>query len=142
MNDDINLTDLPMPPSANKRLTPIKGRLFKSQIVREFDHKVQVWILKKGYKIHVAREKAKGWIEKGYLLKIELVFFWPKENLISKDGTPKRIDSSNRLKEAEDAVSEILEVDDKYFINHIIYKVPYESPEPTFSVIVSPTKWV
>lgn len=130
-----------MPPTMNQRLTPVKGRMIKSHESRVFDKAISIYMIRLGSGLFEYRRLAKQWIDTGFCIKVEYSFNWPKEKLISKDGFPKKIDTSNRLKESEDAVSEIIGIDDKYFIESNIIKIPKNQSYSDFSVKIMPTKW-
>lgn len=137
----IILNEIPMPPTANKRLIPVNGRLIKSNDCRAFDKSVQVWMIRQKSKLFEDRRKAKEWIGTGFMIKVDFVFYWPKIKLMSKDGLPKKLDDSNRLKDAEDAVSEIIGIDDKWFVDKTLKKVPWNKEYEAFSATVSYCKW-
>jgi len=137
----IHLNEIPMPPTANKRLIVANGRLIKSSECRAFDKAVQIWMIRQKSKLFEDRRKAKEWIDTCFMLKVDFCFYWPKTKLISKDGMPKKLDDSNRLKDAEDAVSEIIGIDDKWFIDKTLKKIPWNKEYEAFSATVSYCKW-
>lgn len=137
----IILNEIPMPPTANQRLIPAGGRLIKSQTCRNFDKAVQVWMLRQRSKLFDDRRKAKEWIDTGFMIKVDFCFYWPKSKLISKDGMPKRLDDSNRLKDAEDAVSDIIGIDDKWFIDKTLKKIPWNKEYEAFTATITNCSW-
>ena len=130
-----------MPPSANQRLVPVNGRLIKSSACRNFDKSVQVWMIRQRSKLFEDRRIVKEWIDSGFMLRVDFCFYWPKSKLMSKDGLPKKLDDSNRLKDAEDAVSEIIGIDDKWFIDKTLKKMPWNKEYEAFSAKVSCCGW-
>lgn len=137
----IVLNSIPMPPTANHRLIPANGRLIKSNEARLYDKAVQVWMIRQKSALFEYRRKAKELIDHGYCLEVNFQFIWPKEKLITKDGMPKRIDTSNRLKDAEDAVSDILEIDDKFFIKKTLEKIPWPNSYEIFNATIKTATW-
>ena len=63
-------------------------------------------------------DKVTKLVKGGFLLQAHYLFCFPRERLFTKKNEVKRLDSTNRLKSAEDAVSKILNIDDKYFIKN------------------------
>lgn len=57
-------------------------------------------------------------------LALSLEFFWPASKLTTKDGRPKRIDVSNRIKGIEDAICDGLDFDDSQFVRvHAVKRI-------------------
>ena len=48
-------------------------------------------------------------------LQIELTFYINRTKIVCKDGSTKRYDTSNRIKAVEDAISGILDIDDRHY---------------------------
>jgi Holliday junction resolvase RusA-like endonuclease len=46
---------------------------------------------------------------------IDTIFYMHRSRILCKDGSPKRNDTSNRLKALHDALAQILGIDDSYF---------------------------
>lgn len=139
--DCLVLQTLPMPPSANQRMVPVNGRLIKSADCRTYDKAIQIWMLRQKGKLVENRHKVKDWIDHGFCLKIYCEFYWPKEKLITKDGHPKRNDLDNRLKTLIDAVSDIIDLDDKFIIEIHARKVHWINNWEEVQVSISPTHW-
>lgn len=51
-----------------------------------------------------------------------------KKSILKKDGTPKRNDTSNRIKALEDVLSKLLGIDDKWFWAGTYDKRPTPNP--------------
>lgn len=130
-----------MPCTGNKRLTIANGRLIKTKEAREFDNACYIWGLRLKSNLFEYRRQAKQWIDAGYVLKAEFRFCFPKKMLMDKAGIPKALDDSNRLKDAEDAASEIIDVNDKYFVNKPLLKIPWNKEYMAYTVIITPTTW-
>lgn len=137
----IELKSLPMPPIANHRLMPSNGRLIKSPEIRNFDQRMQMYILKMRSKVFDTRKLAKEWIDIGYCLKVDLNFYWPKEKLISKQHLPKRLDLDGRIKSTLDAISDVIGIDDKFVIEINARKLYWEQPFETIDAKISPIFW-
>ena len=119
----VTLEKLPMPHSVNKNFLFSKGRFIKSKEARAFDAAVYVWALANKKKIDAARVIVGRWVTEGYLLTLDIDFFFQRSRLFSKKGSVKMIDLNNRLKPIVDAVSKLVEVDDRFFFQHTIRKV-------------------
>lgn len=130
-----------MPPTANRRLASVRGRLIKTYESRMFEKNISIYMTRLGSGLFEYRRIVKEWIDVGYCLKVEFSFNWPKEKLITNLGFPKKLDVSNRIKESEDAISDILAIDDKYFFEVTAKKIPKIQDHSDFNVCISPTKW-
>ena len=119
----VTLERLPMPHSVNKAFLFSKGRFIKSKEARAFDDAVYVWSLANRKKVESARATVGRWVTEGYLLTLDVDFFFHRSRLFSKKGSVKMIDLNNRLKPLVDAVSRLVEVDDRFFFQHTIRKV-------------------
>jgi hypothetical protein len=95
-------------------MIPSRGRLIKSNESRLYDRSINFYILKRQSQVFEERRLIETWIKEGSLVQIELNFNWQKEKLFSKKNEPKRLDLDGRIKEAIDAVSDILNFDDKF----------------------------
>lgn len=67
-------------------------------------------------------------------LSVSLWFCFPREKILTLDGSPKTIDVSNRIKMLEDRLAEIIEVDDKFFQLEACEKL-FHSGSESFVVI-------
>ena len=139
--DEIQLLNLPFPPQANHRLIPSRGRLIKSPESRHYDKSVDVWMIRQRSGLFEIRRKAKEWIDVGFMLQIELFFYWPKEKLISKNGMPKKTDLDNRIKPMIDAISDIIDLDDKYIISLSAHKMIWDKSYQEAKAIITTAKW-
>lgn len=137
----IKLEHIPMPPIANHRLMPSKGRLIKSPDARDFDKAIQVWMLRQKSALFDYRRKARDMIVDLKLFSIKLDFYWPKESLVSKNGVPKKIDLDGRIKSAIDAVSIIIDQDDKYVIKIEAHKLIWNKIYSEFNAEILPINW-
>lgn len=137
----IILHEMPMPPTGNHRLMPVNGRLIKTKECRAFDQACQVWMIRQRSALYEFRRTAKNWIDNGLLIRVEFRFFFPKTKLITKDGHPKKLDDSNRLKDSEDAVSDVIDVDDKFFVDKQLFKIPWDKSYECFTAVLTPCHW-
>ena len=137
----LTLEKLPMPPSANQRMVPVNGRLIKSSDCRIYDKAIQIWMLREKSRLFETRKTIREWVDHGFLLKIHADFYWPKEKLICKSGHPKKNDLDNRLKTLLDAVSDIIDLDDKYLIAIEAHKLHWPKNYEEVQVILSPVHW-
>lgn len=98
---------------------PVNGRLILSPEGRKFKEIVQRYGLSKFHKI---KEFKKSLLPNDHL-EIETCFVFHKPRLISKKNELKKLDCSNRLKLAHDAIADFLEHDDKFFVSGKFSKV-------------------
>ena len=54
-------------------------------------------------------------IKEGAMFELHLYFCFPSSRLYTKKNELKKLDTTNRIKSIEDAISKLLGVDDKYF---------------------------
>jgi|688.fasta_scaffold08687_4 Holliday junction resolvase RusA-like endonuclease len=108
--------NLPFPPSVNSLyVTDFRTkRRFKSKEGRQFQTDMHLWALD-----HIDQIKL---FTKGPCYKLRLTFFIAKDKLLTKDDRLKKLDVSNRVKPIEDALCNLLEIDDKDFLEIIIQK--------------------
>lgn len=137
----IILHEMPMPPTGNHRLMPVNGRLIKTKECRLFDQACQVWMIRQRSALYDYRRTAKEWIDTGFLIRVEFRFFFPKTKILNKDGHPKKIDATNRLKDSEDAVSEVIDIDDKFFTDGSWVKMPWDKSYECFTAVLTPSQW-
>lgn len=109
-----------IPPSSNKLYSSYRGRLVKSKAGREYSDKIEFYALTNKRKIEAARKQVKELLEQSEYLKIECVFVFHFKRVISLKGTLKKIDVSNRVKQAHDATARLLDIDDCHFVEPII----------------------
>lgn len=109
---------LPLCPSQNAQLTiSYKHRRFiKTDKARLFDSQMN------DYALHFNKiiQNAKAIINPKDILKVDCYFIFHKDRILSKKLELKRIDSDNRVKSTRDAISKLLEHDDRYFVTGIV----------------------
>ena len=120
---------------------PVNGRLIKSKEIRDYDKQITIWILKQNSKIYTLRQLAKEWVDTGYCLKVELVFEWPKDKMLTKNGTPKANDVDGRIKSTLDAIAIIIGQDDKYVIEINVRKEYSNKNYGECNAIIKPIFW-
>lgn len=120
----MRLTNFPIPPSINKQLASVNGRLIKTSAAKYFDAKVNLYALKKFREIDLIKENLKS----DDLLKVDCYFIFNQSRLIGKKGQIKALDVNNYLKSALDGLVKCLEIiDDKQFVAHTVEKLTCES---------------
>lgn len=139
----MNLQNIPMPPTANRQVMPSRGRLIKTNAARHFDTMIAQYRMANFRAIEEISNKVTKLIKDGFLLQAHYLFCFPKDRLFTKKNEIKRLDSTNRLKSAEDAVSKILNIDDKYFIKNTTERaISCKSLNggEYFNVLITPTQ--
>lgn len=112
----IFLHALPIPPSCNKAYpTGRHGRRFVSQELKDWREEVN----SKWYPANIGsvREGQRLCLncEKEFFIEISCSFFFLRPTILTLDGYPKKKDVSNLLKPLHDAVSGLINIDDRYF---------------------------
>lgn len=112
----------PMPPSANALYANGKyGGRFKSIKYREYEETVRLWCRDYQHILRTARNLINN-LSHGEVLHVERSFYHQKGKIITKDGKPRKNDTSNRIKALDDVLSEILGTDDSLFWSGTYYK--------------------
>ena len=102
----------PMSPSSNSLYASFRGRLIKSNEGRLYVKRVQAWAAPHQKTVLKLRE-----ILKDKTLRVDYSFFFPRSKLITKKNTIKKTDFTNYIKAAQDALSDLIGVDDSHFIS-------------------------
>jgi Holliday junction resolvase RusA-like endonuclease len=116
------LSGIPMPPSVNNAYPSSRtGRRFKSKELTSWERQFQVWAYEHYKKVEDIRKQMLTRLPGQYLL-IKSHFYFTRQSVITKEGTPKRNgkgggDTSNRLKVLHDAISKLIGIDDVWFFD-------------------------
>lgn len=116
--DSMILKNLPLPPSANALYKTIRrgNKMFRAKSAEygEYHSEMKLWCLKHGPLLEVARNWALQIGPKRFI-KIDVLFRFREGRILCKDMTPKRNDTSNRIKALHDLLAEAMGLDDKWF---------------------------
>lgn len=131
--NSVQLKDLPVPPSINKAYaTDFRTRRrFKSRDYKLFEAMIKHWCAINPNALANAREFTTK-LSSGEAFQIDITFYFPREKILTKQGKPKRNDTSNRIKIAHDVLAEILSIDDCYFWDGKFEKKALNSDHPGF----------
>lgn len=139
----ICLNNIPMSPSANRLLMPMRGRLISTPQKRTWEKQVQLYRAK-----HILELNRINFFLKKYIsstevpaLRVDAFHCFPQKKLFTKQGHPKKIDANNRLKGTLDAVSNLIGIDDKYFFNGNCEKIGNEGELEYTIVHIKPTRF-
>jgi len=116
----IRLDMFPMCPSVNALYgnnphAKGKGR-YKTKAYTTFENDAWIWSLKHAPQVRMARQICQS-LGPGRFLLVHMDFFFEQGKILTKIGTPKKLDTSNRIKATEDALAKILGIDDSWFWN-------------------------
>lgn len=156
------LTGLPMPPSSNHQYA---ARAFPGKHAKGFTGERKVGFtmaricptreleqyekaMKETWKaegnnlaaIYKCRAAVKDWQLRGLYLRVETFAFFPYFDLFTKEGLPRKMDGTNRLKALHDCLAEILEVDDCWFWDAEVKKRVDEKDRKFCMVRFSPVR--
>lgn len=106
------LRKLPMPPTLNKSYAHLGKRRFSTQDLKDFKAGIDSWALENRTAVKSIREKVLASDERT-MFKLTLEFKFPHAKLYTLKNHFKKLDVSNRIKAAEDAVTDVLGFDDK-----------------------------
>ncbi len=141
--DAIWLVNFPLPPSVNEYLMPIaagfgrtktgkkyqKARFVKTEPHRVYMQKCLEWRLlhNTGFlqiraemqeKVRAARAA-----KEKIAFRVDTYFAFDDSRLWTVNNLPEQLDADNRLKPCRDALSKLLEIDDKYFFSGFFEKI-------------------
>lgn len=123
------LRGIPIPPSLNNAYPSDKlGRRFKSAKFKAWEKIFSDWTFLNSLAVTAARNEFSQPIPESFV-HIQCEFFFHASNILCRDGSPKKNDTSNRLKILHDAVSEVIWLDDKYFFDGTFTKRPISNLE-------------
>lgn len=129
------LLRLPVPPSSNNAYPTVqvqgRPRRVKSKAMRTFEKEFADWALEHHQNVVGARALARG-LPKDHAIHIQTLFYFPKDQITCKTGKPKRMDVSNRLKGIHDAIAELVQIDDCYFISGDFARYPIENHQDAY----------
>ena len=110
---------LPLPPSSNNQYflarRGSKTYHVPSDELKLFKVKMNGYPVLNGNLFKMNKSIVKSWISDSYALECRIMFFFKKERVFCKDGRPKKMDVSNRLKALHDQLATLLEIDDSWF---------------------------
>lgn len=110
-----------MPPSINSSYAHVGKRRFASSSLKSFKTSCMTWAIIN--RPHLVKVRDELELRRGYSkVCLEFVFRFPEKRLYTKQGeVPKKLDVSNRIKAAEDFITEFLGFDDRH-----VFKVTAE----------------
>lgn len=136
----IKIKNFPVPPSVNKYLMPIKGRMIKTPQHRAYEQECLMWRLKNQTLVNEAKILFKDleFKESILVLRVEIEIFINKSKLLTKQNRPKKIDTDNFQKPLIDNLFKLLEIDDKYIFASTIEKIPIKDElKPVANILIS-----
>lgn len=118
----IILDNLPIPPTENHAYPTIRNKQGKNIRVtgadlKKFKAAVQCWAWERIVFVKKIQRQLSDMVAKNQtiLIRVDAYLGFELDRLFTKHRTRKKIDSSNRIKAAHDAIAEILGIDDRYF---------------------------
>lgn len=144
MKTCIELSTFPLPNSINRQNTISwqSRRIIKSNEARLFDSQVEEYIYKNKQSLSKKAELIQKWISEGYYLEVNIDFYFKKDRVFTKKGTPKKIDHNNFIKKTLDAACKALNFDDSLiFIEHE-RKLTSGTDQEFVNLIFSPIQFV
>ena len=149
----IILTELPYPPSVNDSLAVFRGRMIKTAKARAYKEQCHIFTAKNITALNQATTQIKSWLDQGLGIKVDCYFSLPEEKILTAGKKAihrfKKSDVSNRVKLCHDALSDMLRIDDLYFIAGNAEKVigpmgvtVYVTPHKLQSLDEVKTQWI
>lgn len=142
------LTKLPMPPSSNHQywhqIMPGKGgggqvaRPTPTGDLKKFQKAMEEWKNRNLVAAHKCRALIREWQLHGKQIRVDVLAFFNYFDLFTQQGTPKRMDVSNRMKAMHDCLAEMMEVDDSWYWSVAAHKYEIKGTEPWCAVVFSP----
>lgn len=140
------LKDLPFPISVNESLTSVRGRLIKTTVARNYLKEMHVWAMQNKRQVDLAREFVKHCFDNKIVLRVDSFLAWPKKEVLVSQENYKAFhfaqsrDATNRIKQLHDAISEILDIDDRYFFYGDCCKLISDYNKKECLVVIKPEK--
>lgn len=111
----MKLGGVPLPPSMNNAYpTNRYGVRFKSKDYRQWEKDLKVWALLNHSLVKEAIE-AFSIVRENHIVQIDTHYFFPWKQVVTLKNTPKKNDTSNRLKILHDGIADLIKLDDSYF---------------------------
>jgi len=129
------LTNIPMPPSTNHLYASIKtrGRIIrvKSQEYKSWEKEFFAWSVVYRAQIKAVKEWALEQTSRNCTIRLDRYFWFCRSDIVCKDGTPKKLDVTNRIKAIDDAIAKLIGIDDSWYWSGYISKneKPFASGE-------------
>ena len=126
----MSFSGVPIPPSSNNQYILVRGRgrtfHAPSQELKNYRKAMDAYFIEQEKPLQFAKE-----LFAGYPLAIHCSFGFEKSRLLTKKGTFKRLDVSNRIKAIHDAFATALLIDDCnfVFVSAKKYSVPIKDRE-------------
>jgi hypothetical protein len=114
---------LPMSPQSNN-LYSGKAIRFPSKELKQYKKAMDDWRKEHLGLVCAARAALVAPLpEFQSLLRVDRYFALPAARIFTKDGTAQKLDASNRVKAFDDALADILQLDDRWFFSGTAEKV-------------------
>jgi hypothetical protein len=127
---NVLLSRLPIPPALNNQYVnnPKTGGRFPSRELKDFKKAVEVWRLENLKLVASAKAALIARVPTQQKpIRIDRYFAFRGGRLIALNGLPKRMDVSNRVKGIDDAIADVLGIDDCWFFGGSEEKVMVDS---------------
>lgn len=122
-----HINRFPLPPSVNELYATVGRRRVKSIPYKRFEDQLRIWMMTNHDQLQLAWSLSMNTGPNNFL-HVDCRFHMMRGNILCKDRTPKRNDTSNRIKALHDALSQILGIDDSYFWSGTFDKVAVDDP--------------
>lgn len=132
LGDKVKLHGFPLGPSSNQLYASVRGRLIKSFEGRKYAARCALWAANNRLQLLKLRN-----ILKDKTLRVDCIFVFPKEKLVTKKNTLKKLDWGNRLKSVHDELAKMIGVDDSHFVSGYCEKVVGETDEAYIDITIS-----
>jgi Holliday junction resolvase RusA-like endonuclease len=146
---------LPIPPSANslyetnvnKKWVKRNGSPFLkvstskrcSDELKVFKTRCELFKRQHSEKFNQFSLQCMNWVNQGYVLRMDSYCIFEHSRIWTKDNKPKQLDADNRRKALQDAVFELLNIDDKHVFCGNIEKATCDNKDLECSIIkISP----
>lgn len=141
MIDSILIANFPWPPTVNglySNAGTYRTKRVKSREYRQYLSNCIVYKQKYRQDIEKMKLAVKEWVGEKRVLHLNIDLVGYRSNFWTKAGVPKRIDSDNRIKALQDALSSILEFDDKFIFKNTIEKTESEYINLIANITIEP----
>lgn len=134
----VKISGIPMPPQSNHMYaTSRRGHRFASKDLCGFKEAINAIMFLKREDLEDVRRKLQNLLTYNSSLKIERFYYFLYERIYTKDGRPKKMDVSNRIKALDDGISTMIGVDDSWFFQGSEYKIASPKRHEYVDVVLS-----
>lgn len=107
--------DLPVPPSTNQIYKQVGYRRVPSKKLKDFKDACANWMLGHQQELRTAHKELIPYVRDNHWIQLNIFLCLQRRDIWTQQNTIKKLDASNRIKALEDAISDMMGIDDRFF---------------------------